>query len=52
MIEAVWIVMIVAIVVCATGIGYLVWRTRRTAGYSGSIPPSIHGKQMEVLQHF
>jgi hypothetical protein len=51
--DAVWIIMIVAIIVCASGIGFLIWRTRRNGGYASEPAVSfVNGKQMEVLQHF
>eukprot|EP00035_Acanthoeca_spectabilis_P021431 m.438149 g.438149 ORF g.438149 m.438149 type:complete len:124 (+) comp18201_c0_seq1:114-485(+) len=50
-VEAVWIVMIVAIVVCSLGIAFLIYRVRRTGDYAGTVV-SDENKGMDMLHHF
>ena len=51
-IKTVWIIMIVAIVVCAMGMGYLIFRLKRSGAYEASTADMTSQQGSDILKHF
>ena len=51
-IKTVWIIMIVAIVVCAIGMGYLIFRLKRSGAYEASTADMTSQQGSDILKHF
>ena len=51
-VKTVWIIMIVAIVVCAIGMGYLIFRLKKTGAYEASTADMTSQQGSDILKHF